>query len=257
MNLYQAFIKIYGEELKRSHFVKINKKRPYFIRRVNEEIIHIITYAPAMSNVIGHNAPKAFCVLGGVATTYRKHLNFDLAPYKNNALLFSAGRFYCRCERFGFSATEYEKVNKFYYNEEHILDDVYDSVVLVKKFMLPELDRADSLEDAVNFFRDYRIQDVAICIDRFLDDSPLFIEEIAAVLSFEKKIVESYFTKRVNEIRQGAKDTIGIDALERVRDNTILNCEKILNDKTIQVRMINKSKTLKYHNLALINKIIS
>ena len=77
LTLKTAFKQIFGEALEPYGFKAIKGKYPYIVRVVNNEMLHIVTYhetSPIWP------ADKAFEILGGVATIYRKRISLDKSP---------------------------------------------------------------------------------------------------------------------------------------------------------------------------------
>ena len=80
-----AFKKVFGEALEPLGFVKIKvAKLTYFVRVVNDEILHILTYRELRTRKTGY---KSFEILGGVVSLYRRTIDFTKSPecwLKNN-----------------------------------------------------------------------------------------------------------------------------------------------------------------------------
>ncbi len=75
MTLNAAFIKVFGEGLEPLGFKRLKKiKNPIFVRAVNGEILHFVTYRQVSSSKLHY---KCIEVLGGVATLYRRNLDFS------------------------------------------------------------------------------------------------------------------------------------------------------------------------------------
>lgn len=76
LTLNAAFNKVFGEGLEPLGFKRLKNtknKHPFYVRVINGEILHIITFRQISSEKIGY---KSIEVLGGVATVYRKYLDF-------------------------------------------------------------------------------------------------------------------------------------------------------------------------------------
>lgn len=80
-SLQTEFVNYYKEKLEPLGFKKVKGRQPYFVRVVNDEIIHIITYVGVKSTEFGY---KAFHLMCGVATVYRKEINFSVSPSNNS-----------------------------------------------------------------------------------------------------------------------------------------------------------------------------
>ncbi len=76
MTLNAAFIKAFGEGLESFGFKRLKKiknKQPYYVRVINGELLHIVTYRQVSSPKLHY---KCIEVLGGVASLYRRNLDF-------------------------------------------------------------------------------------------------------------------------------------------------------------------------------------
>lgn len=91
LTLNAAFKQIIGEALEPYGFKIIKGRHPYIVRVINNEILHIITFCPESPE---YPEDKAFSIMGGVATIYRKKITFDLSPKQNRNWLTYLQRFY-------------------------------------------------------------------------------------------------------------------------------------------------------------------
>ncbi len=76
MTLNAAFIKVFGEGLEPYGFKRLKKiknKQPYYVRVINGELLHIVTYRQVSSNKLHY---KCIEVLVGVVSLYRRNLDF-------------------------------------------------------------------------------------------------------------------------------------------------------------------------------------
>jgi len=76
MTFDTAFKHLYAKELAPYGFQKIKGRRPYFVRMVGDEIVHVISYQNSWSM----RPYKNFIVLWGAATVYRRRINFEKNP---------------------------------------------------------------------------------------------------------------------------------------------------------------------------------
>ena len=70
-SLQTEFVKYYKEKLEPYGFKKVKGRQPYFVRVVNDEILHIISFRNEFTI---KQYCKAFAVQFGVATLYRKEI---------------------------------------------------------------------------------------------------------------------------------------------------------------------------------------
>ena len=158
LTLNAAFKQIFGEALEPLGFVKIKSKHPYFVRVVNGEILHIITYRTEQPS---YPEDKAFNVLGGVATVYRRKIDLSVGIKNNyNWLRSSVGDFYAIPLGEDYDRYYRQTISRFYYFseiEKSMLSALNDSLELVKKYMLPVLNCVDTLEKSIEFFKKFTL----------------------------------------------------------------------------------------------------
>lgn len=80
MTLKAGFIKVFGEGLEPLGFKRLKNLKneyPYFVRVVNGDILHTVSYRQTTSPKIGY---KEFEVCCGVVTLYRRKLDFTVEP---------------------------------------------------------------------------------------------------------------------------------------------------------------------------------
>lgn len=71
-NIQREFVKYYKERLASLGFIKVKGRQPYFVRVINDEILHILTLDTGMSAKDGYKVAHLEC---GVATVYRQEIN--------------------------------------------------------------------------------------------------------------------------------------------------------------------------------------
>lgn len=147
MTFDTAFKHLYAEELAPYGFQKIKGRRPYFVRMVGDEILHVITYR----NVSSFRPYKDFNVLWGVATLYRGKLNFDINPRDTTSWTT------CVREESGHATFEYREAITIepevtYATGGHnvdMMEELQRSVEVVKNITLPKLDKITTLYDCI------------------------------------------------------------------------------------------------------------
>lgn len=143
MSLNAAFKKVFGEALEPLGFKLIKSKYPYFVRVVpGGEIIHVISYYnDKRCYDTGHNY---ITIQGGIATVYRAEIDLTHTPKRENWLQHI----------FGFAERDLLERDKslherLYSNPslpEELLEAMESELELTKRFMLPALTEATSLE---------------------------------------------------------------------------------------------------------------
>ena len=80
ITLNAAFRKYIDPELEKKGFKKIKSRYPYYVRTVNNEILHVITYVEEKSI---YKKLRSFKVFGGIASVYRAKIDFSVNPKMN------------------------------------------------------------------------------------------------------------------------------------------------------------------------------
>lgn len=148
-----AFKNAYSEALKPYGFVKLKGKYPYFVRLINDEILQVITY----QNEWCQRPMHAFNVLCGIATVYRKELDFNISPRNNNMWLDPLYIMYNNRFPNGTSDTMKPKT-KFQYldaNEEAMNTIIQNTIYFVKQIVLPVFDEVTDLCSCIDYFCTY------------------------------------------------------------------------------------------------------
>ena len=150
LTLNAAFKQIFGEALEPLGFVKIKSKHPYFVRVVNGEILHIITFYKG--------GPGEFTIDGGIATVYREKFDFDQDVLANLNALNDTAQFYA------YSFKDYSKDDtvfrerSYYYlpNDNDSIEQTFiKALEQAKQYILPVLDDIVSLRDCIEHFLIY------------------------------------------------------------------------------------------------------
>lgn len=146
LTLNAAFKQVFGEALEPLGFVKAKTKYPYYIRFVDNSFIQIIGLKKESENV--------FNITAGIATLYRSEIDLNCSPrmncnwligvseiYKGNHLYNYDRQYRSNIMNFGFPKFESESIiNAF----ERALDEV-------KKWVLPEFEKVQTLSDVIDY----------------------------------------------------------------------------------------------------------
>ncbi len=148
MTLNAAFKQVFGEALEPLGFKLIKSKYPYFVRVVSDEIIHIISY---YNHRNGCNHYNNIVIKGGVATVYRKEIDLTHNPRRENWLTTNCHIYIYRLER-NLEKLDVELKRQLYYHPSapsDILDEMEYQLTLTKRFMLPALDKAVTIDSCI------------------------------------------------------------------------------------------------------------
>ena len=158
-----AFKSVYEKGLMKYGFKKVKGKRPYYVRCIGNEIVHVISYKDMFT--YNQNIPgvfnKAFIVIFGVATVYRKKIAFDALPKDNTEWLSDLSDI-CFKENYypAHDRRAYEKMIpiQFEYSgadEDAMMAEITRSFSLTEKYAIPVLDKVTTLEECMRHFFKY------------------------------------------------------------------------------------------------------
>ena len=172
-NFQSAFVKYYKEKLEPFGFQKVKGRQPYFVRVVNDEILHIFTFMGEASTKQGY---KAFHLMCGVATVYRKEINFSVTPGNNSDWLVVLTSIKEKRDT-EFPTIELpRKSMKYYYNDEN-LEEVLEETYAGAKIIISELDKVSNMDEALKYFFKYDTGDVSfmsLLEDDLCDEESLY-----------------------------------------------------------------------------------
>ena len=156
LTLKTAFKQIFGEALEPYGFKAIKGKYPYIVRVVNNEILHIVTYhetSPIWP------ADKAFEILGGVATIYRKRISLDKSPKQNYDWLTYVHRFYSSLTHdFDKEMLRSLHISRYYSdNVETMIDALKKGVEGTINFILPVFDKINNIDSCLDYFDEFKM----------------------------------------------------------------------------------------------------
>ena len=164
-SLETAFKQVYTEVLEPYGFQKIKGKRPYFVRMVGDEILHVITVRPEPTIMPGE---RRFGIYGGVATVYRPQIKLDIPPRDNEEWLTNSHMIYRDTDIFSDRPDRFKgKYNKFFYirdNEESLVSNMEKTVDSTCRVLLKQLDKVTDFEACIAFLNEF-CSSVLIFID--------------------------------------------------------------------------------------------
>lgn len=151
MTLEAAFIKVFGEVLEPLGFKKTNTRHPHFVRVVNDEIIHIITYRTDRPDNI---TKSAFNILGGVATVYRDNIDLSKNPFCENIDWLKDNWWLYAVSGLDYDADFSEKIFKFSFekeNQEEMFSQLQYAFEVTSKILLPIISKAIDIDSCLNY----------------------------------------------------------------------------------------------------------
>ena len=243
------FKRVYEERLAPYGYKKLKGRRPYFVRVIEGEVVHVITYINEWMNVQGYKAPKAFSTMGGIATVYRSNLNFEITPKENKNWFVSNFDIYVRKDPVGYDRDIAKGFSKFVYepdNERSMKESVERSFDVTEQVMLPIFSQVTDLTACWNYFpvfwpgilwlpeepkpgERWSHPDGEGLLNFKVVDSQQYAER-------ERHDLEKYFTERLKLIEQGSVD-LTMEGFEREKkifrknmERQIATFEKLITD---------------------------
>lgn len=159
MSLNAAFKQVFGEGLEPLGYKLIKgSKLPYFVRVVNDEIIHFITFCNTAPDGRGCNGIKykCFSVLCGVSTVYNSELDFDTDPEKFHLdFINNISEIYAKNHRNDYDVNFSASIREFYYNPksaEEMFGAFESALKVTKEIAMPVINQAVTLEKCMDYF---------------------------------------------------------------------------------------------------------
>ena len=192
-NIQREFVKYYKERLASLGFIKVKGRQPYFVRVVNDEILHILTLDTGMSAKDGYKVAHLEC---GVATVYRQEINLSVTPRHNSDWLVDYTRYY-REKNFPNQVIEYPRDLKMYYYKEETMDEIIGEMWIGISDMIKEFDNVQNMENTLNWLMRYNPGNI-IQSDWSLTDDCIAEESLYYL---RKKFPLSAFQQNFDELK--------------------------------------------------------
>lgn len=158
LTLNSAFKKVFGPALEPLGFVKIKSRYPYYVRLINDEILHVITFK--------EERDYTFTILCGVATVYRKEINLSGKPIGNwfNDL-FNMYQYTYRYKKREEITKLYDELRYIKYipcsdvkkYNVYMLNAFEYALSVTQKFVLPIVDNIKEIQNVIDYTYDYRV----------------------------------------------------------------------------------------------------
>ncbi|WP_295073036.1 hypothetical protein [Ruminococcus sp.] len=260
LTLNAAFKQLFGEALEPLGFKAIKCRYPYLVRVINNEILHIITFA----KVIG--SETKFIIYSGVATIYRNEINFDQSILFNTNWLSDTKKYWMKNlyeDPDGKSFFEKQSYYSFDDNET-LLSALELALRHLKKYVLPVLDSVNSLKECIKYFWCYNSNLRIYSFDEdfhnedknnegllyfVIDDHSDMMNEFAYWSDLEKKYAVKYGSN-LNSLENY------IDTINDFRIQQIQKRDKIYNNASDYEKTMEEIKNrMKKNNEYLASKI--
>ena len=153
LTLNTAFKQIFGDGLKVQGFQVVKGRYPYLVRVINDEILHVISIRPRQAE---YPEDKAFSILGGIATVYRKSIDLDTDPMENyHWLRNDVASFYLYSIDSEPDRRLVSIMSKFNYFSEvpkSLPCVMEEALEYAKKYMISYMNETNTLEKCIDYF---------------------------------------------------------------------------------------------------------
>ncbi|MGN0576431.1 MAG: hypothetical protein ACI4J2_10405 [Ruminococcus sp.] len=155
ITLNAAFKQIIGKALEPFGFKVIKGRHPYIVRVINNEILHIITFRTESPE---YPEDKAFAIMGGIATVYRKRIALDQSPIQNYVWFNYMFDFYKALVDEKDANIIGQLFRSCYYSDKP------DSLISVMntgsenliKYVLPVMDKINDIDSSLDYMRKFK-----------------------------------------------------------------------------------------------------
>jgi hypothetical protein len=152
-----AFKQIIGKALEPYGFKVIKGRHPYIVRVINNEILHIITFRTETPDY--SEGDRAFAIMGGIATIYRKKITLDQSPIQNYIWFNYMFDFY-------EALTDERNANVLgqlfiscYYSDkpDSLISVMNTGAENLIKYVLPVFDKIDNIDSCIDYLNEYKM----------------------------------------------------------------------------------------------------
>ncbi|MDD6097362.1 MAG: hypothetical protein PUB66_01320 [Oscillospiraceae bacterium] len=156
LTLNAAFDIVFGEALNPLGFKKIKSRFPYYVKCINDEILHIISIIAVKKGDFYH-----LSIVGGVATIYRKKIDFTINPQvARGNWLEDTGLFYRRQLPTHYDTNTRNALSTLIipanYTNEALLHFMEDLFFESKEWMIPIIESATDIRSTLVYYYQYQ-----------------------------------------------------------------------------------------------------
>ena len=194
ITLNAAFKQIIGKALEPFGFKVIKGRHPYIVRVINNEILHIITFRTESPDY--SEGDKAFAIMGGIATVYRKKITLDQSPIQNYIWFNYMFVFYEALTDERDANVLSQLFRSCYYSDkpESLISVMNTGAENLIKYVLPVMGKINDIDSSLDYMRKFKkpcnsVQCTKIC-EYYPDEDEAFLyflsdkkEEYANILA--------------------------------------------------------------------------
>ena len=156
ITLNAAFKQIIGKALEPFGFKVIKGRHPYIVRVINNEILHIITFRTESPDY--SEGDKAFAIMGGIATVYRKKITLDQSPIQNYIWFNYMFDFYEALTDERDTNILGQLFRSCYYSDkpESLISVMNTGAENVIKYVLPVMGKINDIDSSLDYMRKFK-----------------------------------------------------------------------------------------------------
>ena len=179
LTINTAFKQIIGKALEPLGFKVIKGRHPYIVRVINNEILHIITFRTESPDY--SEGDKAFAIMGGIATVYRKKITLDQSPIQNYIWFNYMFDFYEALTDERDANILGQLFRSCYYSDkpESLISVMNTGAENVIKYVLPVMGKINDIDSSLDYMRKFKkpcnsVQCTEIC-EYYPDEDEAFL----------------------------------------------------------------------------------
>ena len=248
LTLKAAFIKVFGEALEPLGFVKAKSKYPYYVRVLNDEILHVITFR---KDSVYKNR---YDVYAGIATVYRPLLDFDRDPDFNTKWMSPIMAF----EDYKVESPVLGIYYEYDLNSQTtLIQTLSKSIKHTQEYVLPVLDAVSDLQRVIDYYAIYNSAALYIYSAKDMseynrDDN----EGLLYILINDHSDMRSEYEKSLERDKYLTENGLSNFDFERLREvaeesrkENLMNRDAIYNDKKLYEKVIQELSHNKETNI--------
>lgn len=220
LTINTAFKQIIGKALEPFGFKVIKGRHPYIVRVINNEILHIITFRTKSPDY--SEGDKAFAIMGGIATVYRKKITLDQSPIQNYIWFNYMFDFYEALTDERDANILGQLFRSCYYSDkpESLISVMNTGAENVIKYVLPVMGKINDIDSSLDYMRKFKkpcnsVQCTKICT-YYPDEDEAFLYFLSDKKEEYANILANFNTDKelhnwvLNEIENRKKGNIYI-----------------------------------------------
>ena len=248
LTLKAAFIKVFGEALEPLGFVKAKSKYPYYVRVLNDEILHVITFRKDSFY------KNRYDIYAGIATVYRPLLDFDRDPDFNTKWMSPIMAF----EDYKVESPVLGICYEYDLNSQTtLIQTLSKSLKHTQEYVLPVLDAVSDLQRVIDFYAIYNSAALYIYSAKDMseynrDDNEGFLY----ILINDHSDMRSEYEKSLERDKYLTENGLSNFDFERLREvaeesrkEKLMNRDAIYNDKKLYEKVIQELSHNKETNI--------